>query len=439
MSDSRSRPQFDKNRLGAAQGWIYDVYMRHSTFGLAVFVVAMTAISCKVYDESMLLPAEAAAACPLPGGQTQTLGIGWWSGCDQSGACFSARAPGANDRPAKSDPGVDLPPIFFGFRSMRLGSRNAAGELDKNAWQDIGFDLDGVCTAAPTCPTQGEPPVSCKVQGNQIPVDGNYCRDNTFGRLEYMVETTPEFGKRFRLGESSFNCSICGGEYNFVFRVTGYNGQANDNSVRVDIYPSPGLTAHKPGIDCNAGGWDPGLCWTRDDVWTVQRAYVPSGQSGPDIGDSSLYDPGAFVRDHVLVVGLRENTVFWFPSMKASASAFPMILQEGIVTGRLVQTSTGWTVTDGMVSGRMIWTDALDGFRKLGLCEGDPLFEGARLFAKTSPDLLSTGAVLPDTDCDSISVGISFIADEAQVGPLQDVPELVPCADAGAPDTVDGG
>jgi hypothetical protein len=296
-----------------------------------------------------------------------------------------------------------------------------------------------VCTSSPTCSMQGEPAVSCKVVGNQIPIDGNACRDNTFGRLEYMVETTPEFGQRFKLGEPDFNCSICQGAYNFVFRVAGYNGQANDTSVRVDIYPSPGLTALKPAVDCSSGTWDPASCWTSDDVWTVQKAYVPSGQAGPDIGESTLYDPAAFVRDHVLVVQLRENTVFWFPSTNASASSFPMVLQEGLVIGRMVEAAAGWTITDGMVSGRMIWTDALDGFRKLGLCEGDPLFEGARLFAKTSPDLLSTGAVLADTDCDAISVGISFVADQAQVGPLQEVPELVPCADAGSAEAGDGG
>jgi hypothetical protein len=340
----------------------------------------------------------------------------------------------ASDRPSKSDPGGDVGVLLFGIRTMRLGSRNSNGELDKNAWQEIGFDLDGVCTLAPTCPVTGEPPISCRPQGNQIPQDGVQCRDNTFGRLEYMVETTPEFGAKYRLGEPAFNCSICQGAYNILFRVEGYNGQANDTSVRVDIYPSPGLTQPKSGVDCSGETWDKSSCWTRDDVWTAQQSYVKSGQAGPDIGESSLYDPGAFVREGFVVAALPENTVFWFPSTTASGRSFPMILQKGIVSGRLLKADAGWTISDGMISGRMIWTDALDGFRKLGLCEGDPIFEAARMFAKTSVDLISTGAVLADTPCDAISVGIAFVADEAQVGPLVEVPELVPCAEAGVPD-----
>jgi len=397
----------------------------------ALVIAVVAAASCKVYDESMLLP-EAGASCPAPAGAVSD-GVGWWSGCDESGRCFSARAPTQADRPAATAGGADLT-LTFGIRSMRLGSRDLAGKLDDKAWTTIGFDLDGLCTSSPTCAAEGEPPMSCRVQGTQYPVDGTWCRDNTFGRLEYMVERETEVGNRFRLDESFFNCSICQGAYNFLFRISSYNGLRDDNLVRVDIYPSPGLTAPR-AVDCSGTEWKATDCWTPDDVWTVQSSYVTSGEPGPNVGESRMYDPAAFVRDGVVHVALPENTQLWFPGMDAAARAFPMVLQRGVVGVRIEKSDAGaWSLQDGIIAGRMKWTDAIDGFRKLGLCEGDPLFEGVKVFARTSADLLYNGETLPDAPCDAISVGMAFTADEAKIGPLREVPELVPCADAGVAD-----
>lgn len=397
---------------------------------VAVLAIAVAAAgSCKVYDETMLLP-EAGPSCPAPAGASSD-GVGLWSGCDESGRCFSARAPSQANRPAAGAAGGQELTLTFAIRSMRLGSRDREGKLDDKAWTTIGYDLDGLCTSSPTCAAEGEPPMSCGVQGTQYPVDGAYCRDNTFGRLEYMVEKETEIGKLFRLDEGFFNCSICQGAYNFLFRISSYNGQPDDNLVRVDIYPSPGLTAPR-AVDCSGSEWKATDCWKREDIWTVQSSYVSSGEPGPDIGESQMYDPSAFVRDGVIHVALPENTQLWFPGMDAAARAFPMVLQRGVVGVRLEKSDGGtWSLQDGIIAGRMKWTDAVDGFRKLGLCEGDPLFEGIKVFARTSADLLYNGETLLDAPCDAISVGMAFTADEAQIGPLREVPELVPCADAG--------
>lgn len=402
--------------------------------GWAALVVFLGAVGCKVYDESMLLQADAGIV-GSPAGKTEN-GTGWWSGRDPQSSCYSARMPSAADRPKNTTAG-DVGALMFAIRTMRLGSRNPKGELDPAAWQGIGFDLDGLCTQSPTCPTVGEPPLSCKPTSAAIPADGTYCRDNNFGNLEYLITTNADIQARFRLSDPTFNCSICQGAYNMLFRVSGYNGLPDDSAVRVDIYPSPGLDELKT-VDCTQDTWDTTACWDQSDPWQVQTNYVPSGISGDKIGDSTLYDPSAFVRGGYVIASLPANTEFWFPGTRGVAQAFPLILQGGIVTGALKKDSHGqWTIEDGMIAGRLKSTDAISAFQKIGMCKDDPLFMGAQLYAKTSADVLSSGDVVPESPCDAVSVGLAFTAGQASVGTLTDVAPLVPCetSDAGAADS----
>ncbi len=414
--------------------------LRSKLAGWGVLLVVVAFAECKVYDESMLLEAGFAGSPPPA---ARDYGVGWWSGADPATSCYSARRPSAADRPATTSD-ADIGALIFGIRTMRLGSRNLNGDLDPKAWQDIGFDLDGMCTNSTTCPTSGEPKVSCKPTSASIPADGSYCRDNNFGNLEYLISTTPDIQNRFALSDPSFNCSICKGAYNILFRITGYNGEPNDSSIRIDIYPSPGLDQLKP-VNCSGDTWDTSACWTSDDRWEIQSTYVPSHTSADNTGDSTLYDPSAFVRDGYVVASLPANTLFWFPGDRGVALAFPLKLQGGIVTGKLVKDTNGqWSLEDGMIAGRLKATDAIEAFQMLGLCPGDALFAGAQLMANTNADVLSSGDTAPDATCDAISVGIAFTASAAKFGSLADVQPLVPCtgsADAGPGDSgsTDGG
>jgi hypothetical protein len=406
--------------------------LRSKTMRWTVLATVFALAECNVYDESMLLPGEGYAGAPPSASE---FGVGWWSGKDPDTACFSARRPSAADRPSGTANG-DVGPLVFAIRAMRLGSRNLAGELDPKAWQDIGFDLDGICTTSPTCPTTGEAAVSCKPVSATIPADGSYCRDNNFGNLEYLISTNADIQARFKLNDPSFNCSLCEGAYNILFRLTGYNGEPNDSSVRIDIYPSPGLDTLKP-VDCSAESWDESACWTQEDRWQVQRDYVPSGTSADNMGDSTLYDPSAFVRDGYVVATLPANTLFWFPGNRGVALAFPLKVQGGVVTGKMVKQPGGtWEIQDGIIAGRLKSTDAIEAFQMLGLCKDDPLFAGAQLYASTFADVLSSGDTAPEATCDAISVGIAFSASLAKFGSLAEVAPLVPCesSDAGAGD-----
>jgi len=110
------------------------------------------------------------------------------------------------------------------------------------------------------------------------------------------------------------------------------------------------------------------------------------------------------------------------------------VVQGGVVTGKLVQDQEGnWTLTDGIIAGRMDTKDAIDSFRFIGLCPGDPLSSTVEGFAKAWADVLSSGAILPEVTCDALSVGIAFEASEATIGTAARVEVPDPCAG------VDGG
>jgi len=400
---------------------------------LAVSLLFLGFFSCKVYDASLLEPA--------PGSDIERKdGIGWWSKNDDRG-CFSASAPGPADRPAAADP-KDVGPIILAIDTMRLGSLGPKGDLDPNAWKDLGFDLDGVCTASDTCEST-DPPPSCKAGASALPRDGKYCRDNTFGRLEYAAALVPELTTKYGLSDDRFNCALCVGDYNFIIRITGYNGQPNDDHLRVDLYPSPGLEKILPW-DCSRPDWKTHPCFQTDMPWTIEEGATVDGRGGPALGDSKIFDDGAYARDGYLVMKLPENVLFWFPGYKALVVAYPLRFQNGIIAGKLTHgTDNLWRISDGMIGGRALGTDVIGGFRLMGFCDTtDPTnYDLMSTFVNSNLDVLGNGGFDSNTPCNAMSVGIAFTALQATAGRVEHVDPLVECnvrGDAGA-DAADAG
>jgi len=371
---------------------------------------------CSVYDESLLAPADP--------GVTPKGGVGFWSGPGDRG-CFSARMPTEADRPP---PGSDkvLPPIYLAVQSTRLGSLAENGQLDNNAWQDIGFDLDGVCTGVESCTGDDSPP-SCKPTVPQISTDGHDCRDNTFGRLEYAAALVPELSKKYGLSDDAFNCALCVGDYNYLFRISGYNGEANDDNVRVDLYPSPGLDKPLPW-DCKDPSWKDHPCFTPDEKFQVTPDSMSAPQAGPDLSDSKVFDAAAYVRDGYLVVKFPDNTLVWFPGYKALVVAFPILIQKGLLAGKLTHDVDGvWRITDGTIGGRVKGPDLVQGFRDLGLCEADPNYSVMVDFVNKNLDVLADGTNNADATCDAMSTAFAFTAQQVVAGKLSTVEPLKEC------------
>jgi hypothetical protein len=374
---------------------------------------------CNTYDTSLL----AGDGIERPPAKA---GIGWWSKPDSRG-CFSAGMPSPEDRP-KPAGDKDVGPVVLAISSMRVGSANEQGTIDQNAWQDIGLDLDGVCTASDTC-TSEDPPPSCKPGASQLPRDGKYCRDNTFGKLEYSAVLVPQIAKKYGLSDDAFNCSLCVGHYSFLIRITAYNGEQNDDRVRVDLYPSPGLEKPLPW-DCSQPTWSTQPCFTPDMPWTVLEDALVEKRGGPNLPDSKIFSPDAYVRDGYLVMPFPEDTVFWFPGYKSRVVAYPIRIQKGLVVGKLIKGADSvWRIEDGVIAGRVRQQDVVQGFRLIGFCDttDKDSYELMTTFVNDNLDVLADGRSDPNAPCDALSMGVIFNARQAKAGKTDTVAPLVEC------------
>jgi len=369
---------------------------------------AITLHACKVYDESLL---DGSGGKPVSKDLWGS-GVGFWSRVRSDG-CVSAGVPTKDMRP-KSAPEGDVGEVFFAVRSMALGSLDRNGDKTEGAWKDLGFDLDGLCTNSDTCDHTDEA-FSCNPKA-AMSADGNYCRDNTFGLLEQQTIAVNDLGKTFGLSNDAFNCALCRGDYNFVFRLTGWNGQDNDSNVRVDIYPSPGLETQTATWQCDLnapiGSWKTNGCWTQADKFTVQTGTYEGSISGKPLPNALLNDPTAYVRDGYIVAELPENALFWFPG-KSAAWAYPLKLQKGLVVGKLTKDGEVYKLEDGTIAGRARNTDLIQGFTDLGLCEENTLWPVLTTQLGLNSDVLWNGTNSEEVDCDAVSVGIGFEAEQA--------------------------
>lgn len=375
--------------------------------------------TCKVYPDSLLDPPASSGPQIEP-----STGVGVWSGTGD-GDCFSARQPTEDLRPGPSDePEID--PFFLGLDQLFLGGQRLDGTKDKDAWQDFGFDLDNTCTASQTCDTERTASSCKRTQAGLVP-DGNYCRDNNFGKLQNIVSGSEDVGGRYGLNDGAFNCGLCYGKYNILIRITGYNGAANDDQVRIDLYRSPGLEEDLPLTSC---GGDPAtrLCWwVANGPWTIDRNGT-SNPSSATLAESQIADAQAFVRDGYLIAHFPPKALLWFPGKYLTTTTFPLLLSSGIVSARLHRADDGtFRLSDGVIGGRVTQEDVLQSFRWVGLCEGDPLLPIAQSSVKANLDITADPSADPETPCDSISLGIVFTARQANAGKLVDVPPLVEC------------
>jgi hypothetical protein len=254
--------------------------------------------------------------------------------------------------------------------------------------------------------------------------DGDYCRDNQLGQLDYSLDALPQTAGKYMAKNSQINCALCRGGYNIIVRISGYNGSGDDPSVRVDMYPSPGLGVLK-NVDCSSDTWDGGACFTRADAFALDQAYIDATSGATGLGPASFYDPSAYVRDGWLVAQLPANTPFGLVSMHSGiAPVVRIAIQGGLLVGKLDSTAEGWVLSQGVVAGSTRLATLLNEFARLGLCAAsDPAtYQIIETFSKSAADMLSSGVRSPSTPCDALSLGIGFRARAATTGQVVPVP-----------------
>ena len=364
----------------------------------------------------------------------------WWSKDAAAPACSTVGAPTSDDRPKDGpDSAEPLADIYVGWDRVWIGETDLAGTASDTAWQTFGLDLDSRCTNSSTCPAmqvaQGPQGTQACIASEQLPFDGESCRDNTFASLQPVAAAVPEIGQRFGISEATFNCNLWRGTYTVALRVSGYNGETDDSDVRVDVYTATG-TVRRASWQCPAEDPRSYPLWLTSWPWTVDSASLsePVQESGA-WPDSKLSDAHAYVRGGYLVAHMPDDSLIRLATDGTQFRGWAMKVQGSVWTGQLVRgQDQRWHIQDGLVAGRLRSDDLVQSFRQLGLCEGvglDGFYEAVQEYARNGADLLADGSIDDKRNCDAMSFGIAFEAAQLTPGPVADAIPLVECCEPG--------
>lgn len=376
------------------------------------------------------------------GGGEEALGTRFWEGAGSEG-CPTVGRPSKDQRP-NSDSGGDLV-LHLGMSEVDLGDGGPDDAIDDQRWKEIGFDLDLGCNAASwpddaltdpqrqACPALRER--ACQNPFQNI-FDGDYCRDNAAGGLFGILSLSPIAGDPFRLTGSDWNCAIHRGSMGILFKISGYNGEANDSAVRLDVYSSVGVS-EPANWDCRRGesnddaldpAWSSQAGQPLTKQWMIPTRDIRAGAAAPegDFPDSKWADATAFVRSGWLIAELPKGTELWFNGLNAQTPGLRLQLNNGLLAARLERDpeSDQWRFSDATLGATTTPAAMTTALREIGYCENlcDSYTTTIGYLNQTVDMLSSTSDPVPDAACDALSFGMHFTAESISPGPVIEVP-----------------
>ena len=346
----------------------------------SVLCLAGLGVGCSAFDASLLEG--------LPDG-----GVG----------CVPRRPPEA---PAVAPPG-DVGDIYFALRDVSLEQ--------SEAWRDLAYDLDGLCTAAPDLDHECIPPSL----DEGIALDGPGGVDNVIGRevIPSIVVLGGSFEGDFRAHEEL-------GLGTVLLRVRGWNGGDDDDQVDVTI--AGGAFGTPPLSDGTApplpmdGTLPPPPLWNGEDFfWADSGAFVGGDEESPRNRDDRAY-----VARRTLVVHPPDRTPFL---LTTETTSIEILLSDVTLAGTLSADHS--RLSNVILAGRWVGTDLLAEVPMLGFCSGSTVFNRVLLLLSLHADLLSTpGSAPPTSQCNTLSAGIGLTGYQVQwAGTTTPPPRPVPC------------
>jgi hypothetical protein len=302
-------------------------------------------------------------------------------------------------RPSSSSASTEDLDIAMAFRGFDFGEKNRDG--GPPPYQEIGFDLDGLCTGQGEGPGCAQPALS-----SLDPTDSPGGRDNAAGGRFFGLEQTRPF-----LSWPAFvRENAEAGALSIVLRVRGYNGGVDDE-VEVAIYAGRlRAAAQQVGQDGSSStlpAWDGTDEWLVFDEW-INLTEGPTGEFPARYRVTDAY----VTEDQILVAH--------FPNVLTGIG----LLLHAVVSGRLVRTKAGWTLVEATMAGRQSLDNTLEffvqgGFAGVPVCVGG-LYEALRLEVCSYADVSSTLSNDPALPCDATSIAWNFEAEPVKLAGTDD-------------------
>lgn len=307
--------------------------------------------------------------------------------------------------------------LWLGVKHFHFAHSNDA--LKKpGAWEDWGWDIDGLCTGALASDQPGSCQRSSQISADQIR-DGKQCRDNNFGS-----QIVPQLNVYNNAFENDTNNGLLAGTATWVFVLEDLGDGADDPYVPAKLYLAAPLGEKmKPN-------WDGG------DVRTI----LPRSVKGTDLKDAVVSFPKGYVRNHVWVSGEPVNFETALP-IGDTGELMPMPVRSGLVAFTLNAAHTSVVDGTGQVAGALPLAN-VESFLKPFLatettfCPGSSQYNNLLKTVTSYADVVVDAPRLQDPSkaCDGITLGIGINLAPIAV-PTALGPEVTPAPGAcGTPD-----
>jgi hypothetical protein len=320
---------------------------------------------------------------------------------DASRPDTSAMRPCGHAQPPPPPAVPDVPgslELILASRNIDYGDRPNSRN-GRPRWQDLGYDLDGVCTGHGDGDSCAEPSWA---SGDHT--DGDDGRDNAIGAVASNLPIMGLFTQVFAAEK---------GEQSTIFRVREYDGSLNDSYVEVDIYSGTlWNSASDPSPTLPLGN--------EQDMWKVGDDWLmpPEVPGAPyDTAHSRYRATQAYVSDGVLVA--------YFESVLMGQPYLPAPPASGvIVTGKLIRNDDGrWVLQDGLFAGKWLTSDLVRlmsyyASTAVGIapCVLSPQFDEVKSIFCPNVDIRVEKGADSSQPCDGMSMAFAFDAVPGSIG-----------------------
>jgi hypothetical protein len=287
-----------------------------------------------------------------------------------------------------------------------LGDSPSNISVTPTRYRNIGFDLDNLCSTTGLETTCRLPSDSAGV------VDGPRGIDNALGQLFQITRDTIQ-----QYSSESYARHLQAGAANMIIHVTGYNGQPNDDQVRVEVFTAAPFAAfQKPGTLPN---------WDGNDVWPIDVSSVINA----DVTRPKAFDTNGYVSGSRLVATFTSAQLRLLMELSDNSTVdLTAQLRAAYVVCTITSTDAGkwgFTLSQCTLAGRWLaddlvkqlaqFPDPLDLSNPRPMCANStsyPIFKGAICALRD----VATEFAGPTAPCDGLSFGMNFDTRPAALG-----------------------
>ncbi len=292
--------------------------------------------------------------------------------------------------------------------------------IDPMLYLNIGYDLDGRCNRTPA---SAKSDTACRLPpGSAGILDGPEGQDDAMGHLIQLVRTQiTDFSSQ------NYSKQLHDGAANAIIHVTGYNGLADDDKVRVEALVSAQYDGLMPGIKPT---------WNGHDSWPIASDSVMNNS----LATPKNVDPNAYVSNHQLVATLDTSGYRLRIGLTSVFNVnLELHLRAAFIVCDVLPTDAGrwgFTLKHCTLAGRwpaddllqQVWhfPDPLDLAHPRPLCTNSSSYALFKNAICQSPDVLSDSFMGPTNVCDAISFGVNFDTEPAELGDVYPVDTFAP-------------